>query len=211
MPIRLAIAAYDRSVLDRLAQICSLERDFKIVARATTGKEAVRAVPQFWPDILVLDMRIRDPDALAVLRRIQKGSVRIRTVILDEADSDAAHEAIRLGVRGVMLMEKAPRLLAKSIREVDAGGKWFERDYAIGVLDRLLTRQAGEAAVGQVLTRRQLEVARLSTTGLRNVDIAKKLSITEGTAKLHLHHVYEKLKLNGRASLKEYLQSIGLG
>jgi len=57
------------------------------------------------------------------------------------------------------------------------------------------------------MTRRELEVARMVADGLPSKALARKLAITEGTAKLHLHHVYEKLKLNGRMALVRYIRS----
>lgn len=217
MPIRLALAGERRSVLDRLTQICSLERDFEVVAQATTGKQALRAVQRYCPDILVLDMRITDTSAPTVLRRAGGGSFGTRSVILIEAEGDSVLEAIRLGACGVVPSDMAPTLLVKCIREVHAGGKWFERDFAVRTLVKLAMQNAGTAEVAQVLSRRELDVAHLAGKGMRNAHIAKKLSITEGTAKLHLHNVYEKLKLSRRAgraprwALKEYLQAKGLG
>jgi len=136
MPIRLALAAKDRAVLKRLVEICAAKQDFQIVAHATTGRRALEAISRRRVDILVLDMRLRNPDAVVVLLRMQRARHRIRTVILDETDSDAVHAAICIGVQCVMLMDKVPALLAKGVRDVHAGEKWFERDYAIAVLEK---------------------------------------------------------------------------
>jgi len=60
------------------------------------------------------------------------------------------------------------------------------------------------------LTARELEVARLSSTGFSNKTVAMKLCITEGTVKLHLHHIYEKLGLEGRMALSQYMRNKGI-
>ena len=60
------------------------------------------------------------------------------------------------------------------------------------------------------LTPRELQVAQMTAKGMHNKAIAEELSITEGTAKLHLHHVYHKLNVAGRVALMQYLQSRGL-
>ena len=61
-----------------------------------------------------------------------------------------------------------------------------------------------------LLTPRELDVARLTAKGYPNKVVAEKLAITEGTAKLHLHHVYEKLAVDGRMALVQYMQDRGL-
>jgi DNA-binding NarL/FixJ family response regulator len=73
-----------------------------------------------------------------------------------------------------------------------------------------LNRESGVTALAKTLTARELEVARMVCTGMQNKMVAARLSITEGTAKLHLHHVYEKLKVDGRMGLVRYLQSHGV-
>ena len=74
----------------------------------------------------------------------------------------------------------------------------------------LLKREEGISAVTKRLTLRELQVARMVADGLHTKAVARKLSITEGTAKLHLHHIYEKLDLDGRVALSRYMQSHGL-
>ena len=125
-------------------------------------------------------------------------------------DNDEVVQAIRLGVHGVVLKDLAPRLLLQCVRAVHAGGKWLEKGYATQAVDKLLEREAGMQDVAQTLTPRELEVAHIIAKGMHNKAIAKKLAISEGTAKLHLHHVYEKLDVDGRVGLMQYLQSKGL-
>lgn len=137
MPISIALAVKNRTVLKQLREICSAENDFDIVARSVNGRRALQAILRFRPDIIVLDMRLENPDAVTVLRQVRE-TLDIRTIVLDDSDSDAVHAAIRIGVQCVMLMDKAPALLPKAIRDVHAGAKWFERDYALSILDRLL-------------------------------------------------------------------------
>jgi DNA-binding NarL/FixJ family response regulator len=64
--------------------------------------------------------------------------------------------------------------------------------------------------IARALTPRELEVARMVKQGLRNKAIARQLDITVGTTKLHLHNIYEKLKLDGRVALVRFLASKGL-
>jgi two-component system nitrate/nitrite response regulator NarL len=210
MTIRLVLADDHPIVLEGLEQLLSLEKDCEVVARAKNGDEALQAVRQFQPDVLVLDLRMPGTDGLAVLEEMRREALPTRVVILSAMNSDDLFEAIRLGARGVVLKDMAPRLLMQCVRTVHAGGKWLEKGVATSAVDKLLEREAGIKAVAETLTPRELQVARMIAKGVPSKTVASRLAITEGTAKLHLHHVYEKLKVEGRVELMRFMQSRGL-
>jgi len=211
MPIRLVLADDHPIVLDGLAQLFGSQSDFDVVARAADGDEALAAVRRHRPDVLVLDLRMPRKDGLAVIRELRSEGLSPHVVVLTASrESGDVFEAIALGVEGVVLKDMATSLLLRCVREVHAGGKWIERGAASGAVDALRNRQSKERDLGAILTPRELDVARLTARGYPNKVVAEKLSITEGTAKLHLHHVYEKLAIDGRMALARYLQSRGI-
>ena len=210
MTIRLVLADDHPIVLDGLEQLFLLEKDCEVVARARNGDEALRAVRQFQPDVLVLDLRMPGKDGLEVLGEMRREALPTRVVILSAMNSDDLFEAIRLGARGVVLKDMAPRLLMQCVRTVHAGGKWLEKGVATCAVDKLLECEAGIKAMAETLTPRELQVARMIAKGVPSKTVASRLAITEGTAKLHLHHVYEKLKVEGRVGLMRFMHSRGL-
>ena len=210
MTIRLVIADDHPIVLDGLEQLLSLEKDCEVVARARNGDEALRAVRQFQPDVLVLDLRMPGMDGLAVLGEMRREALPTRVVILSAMNDDDLFEGIRLGARGVVLKDMAPRLLMQCVRTVHAGGKWLEKGVATCAVDKLLECEAGIKAIAETLTPRELQVARMIAKGVPSKTVASRLAISEGTAKLHLHHVYEKLKVDGRVGLMRFMHSRGL-
>jgi DNA-binding NarL/FixJ family response regulator len=210
MAIRLVLADDHPIVLDGLTQLFSVEPDCEVVARASSGVEALQAVRKHRPDILVLDIRMPGMNGLDVIRELNREGLPTKIVVLTTVGRDEAFEAIRLGVRGVVLKEMAPRLLLHCVREVHAGRAWIEKEYATHAIDKLLEREASTQDISKTLTPRELEIARMTAKGMHNRAIAEKLAISEGTAKLHLHHVYTKLKVQGRVALMQYLQSRGL-
>ena len=210
MTIRLVLADDHPIVLDGLEQLFLLEKDCEVVARARNGDEALRAVRQFQPDVLVLDLRMPGKDGLAVLGEMRREALPTRVVILSAMNDDDLFEAIRLGARGVVLKDMAPRLLMQCVRTVHAGGKWLEKGVATCAVDKLLECEAGIKAMAETLTPRELQVARMIAKGVPSKTVASRLAITEGTAKLHLHHVYEKLKVEGRVGLMRFMHSRGL-
>ena len=143
-----------------------------------------------------------------VLRQLSSERVKCSTVLLTAATSDAdAVEGLRLGARGIVLKESSPDELLDCIRHVARGEQWVDRE----TMNRALATIARREATGdQRLTARELEIVRMIAEGLRNKAIAERLSISEGTVKIHLHNVYEKLGLDGRLELMLHAQKHGL-
>jgi two-component system, NarL family, nitrate/nitrite response regulator NarL len=209
-PIRLVLADDHPVVLAGLDVLFSLEPDFEILARAKNGDEALRFVRQLRPDILLLDLRMPGTDGLTVLREMSREKSPTRAIVLTAVDGDDVLEAIHLGVHGLVLKDMAPKLVVRCIREVHAGRKWLDRNSATHAVDKLLMRETSRKACLEKLTPRELEIACMIAKGMHNKAVADKLSITEGTAKLHLHHVYQKLNVDGRMGLMRHLRSRGL-
>ena len=208
--IRLVLADDHPIVLDGLKQLFAIGRDFQVLACATNGEEALQAVRHLRPDILVLDLRMPGKGGLQVLREMQREALATQTVVLTALDNEDVLDAISLGAAGIVLKDMAAGLLMQCVREVYAGGKWLERGIAGRAVGRFVKREAGTRRMAEILTPREIQVARMVADGLPSKLVARRLAINEGTAKLHLHHVYEKLKLDGRVALVRYMQSKGL-
>lgn len=211
MAIRLVLADDHPIILDGLEMLFRMEKDIQVAARCVNGEETLQAVRQHRPDILILDIRMPGRDGLTLLREMRQENLTTRVVLLTVSlDEEEALEALRLGVRGVVLKEMAPQMLVQCVRKVHAGEQWLERRSVGRALEKLLGREAGAREVAGVLTARETEIVRMVAAGLRNKEIADQLSISEGTVKIHLHHIYEKLRLNGRLELALYAQDRGL-
>jgi DNA-binding NarL/FixJ family response regulator len=196
-------------VLDGLEQLFRFEPSVRIVRRCRSGDEALRAVRELAPRVLVLDVRMPGLGGLEVLAALANERLPTRVVLLTAAlDDDQLAESIRLGARGIVLKEMAPQLLLDAVREVAAGGRWLDP----AMVDRALGRLAGQERAGESvrLTPRESEIVRMVASGLRNRDIAERLEITEGTVKMHLHNIYEKLEVGGRVELTLRAQKLGL-
>lgn len=211
MPIRLAIADDHPIVVKGLDSLLEAEPDIEIVARCTDGMAALDALETHHPDVLILDIRMPGLDGLGVLRAIAARGISTRVVLLTAAvDEDELLSAIRLGVAGVVLKEMAPQLLVKCVRTVHAGGQWLERRAVTLALERVLQREAAQRRLAELLTPREVEIVRLVALGRRNKAIARELSISEGTVKIHVHNIYEKLELDSRVALSDYARERGL-
>jgi DNA-binding NarL/FixJ family response regulator len=126
------------------------------------------------------------------------------------AEQELIREAVRLGVRGVVLKEMPPGTLLQCVRRVHGGEHWLEWRSASYVLEELLRREQGMKAAAGVLTRREREILALLCRGLRNKEIAASVSISTATVKAHVRHIYEKLQVKGRVALLRYAEDKGL-
>jgi DNA-binding NarL/FixJ family response regulator len=211
VPISVVIADDHPLVLDGLESLFRVERDIVVVSRCRDGAATVRALREHRPDVLILDIRMPNGDGLSVLRTMSVEGLKSRAVIFTAAiDEDEVVEAIHLGVRGVVLKEMAPESLVQCVRHVHAGGEWIERRSVSRALEMMRKREAGSVAIASLLTPRELEVVRLVAQGLRNKEIAQRLSLSEGTVKIHLHNTYDKLNVEGRLALSVYARDRGL-
>ncbi len=210
MTIRLMLADDHPIVLDGLVGLFRLQDDFAVVARCLSGDEVAPLAQRTQPDVLVLDVRMPKMDGIAVLRELARLELPTRVVLLAAAfEEEQLLEALRLGVRGVVLKEQAPSLLVECVRRVHAGGQWIEERAAGRAIDVLLRRDAGTRQAG-ALTPRELELVRLAAAGLRNKEVGSRLGISEGTVKMHLHNIYRKLGIDSRVALAVYARSKGL-
>jgi DNA-binding NarL/FixJ family response regulator len=209
--IRIVLADDHSIVLDGLRRLFESQADFQVVASCADGNSAVDAVRAQSPDVLVLDQRMPGVTGLDVLRFLSNEKIECRTVLLTAAiRDDEVVEAVRLGAKGVVLKESAPDTLLNCVRRVFEGEEWIDRDTLSRAFGRVLQRESAAREAGKNLTPRELEIVRMIAQGLRNKAVATRLSISEGTVKIHLHNIYEKLGVDGRLELVLFAQEKGL-
>ena len=210
MTIRVVLADDHPIVLGGLVSLFEQETDMKVVARCSNGEAALRAVRENRPDILVLDLRMPRLGGMEVLRRAAREGLGARVVVLaaDVAEEDLI-EAVRLGVRGVVLKETALDRVVDCVRTVHGGGQWLDRELTGRAFKRLLTREADRQQSGRLLTPREAELVDFVNQGLRNKEIAARLGVAEGTVKGNPHRIFEKLGVSNRVELVNYTRHRG--
>jgi len=177
-----------------------------VVARCRDGEEVLARIREAAPDLLILDLRMPKLDGLAVLSAIRREGLPTRVLLLTAAvETSQISAALQLGARGLVLKETAPDRLVEAARRVHEGGQWFDPGQLSLAIDEL-SRPRAESPGTSNLTPREREIVEMVEKGLRNRAIADRLGISEGTVKLHLHHVYEKLELSGRLELLVHVQ-----
>jgi DNA-binding NarL/FixJ family response regulator len=211
VPIRVVLADDHAIVLSGLRRLFESDPGFAVVGACRSGEEAIAAVAGSDPDILVLDMRMPGMTGLDVLERLSESGARCRTVLLTAAmTDDEVLEAVNKGARGIVLKEASPETLLECVRRVNAGEQWLDRETMSRAFGRALRKQTAVKEAGRILTPRETEIVSMVAQGLRNKAIAERLSISEGTVKIHLHNIYEKVKVDGRLELVLWAQAKGL-
>jgi DNA-binding NarL/FixJ family response regulator len=210
MPIRIVLVDDHQIVLHGLQQLFDRQDDFDVVAACRDAASAIEAVSMHEPDVLVLDLRMPEQGGLHVLRALAGKHEACRRVLLTAAiRDDEVVEAVKLGVTGLVLKESSPDVLLECVRAVHQGRPWIERDTMTRALHSVTPRDAADKPA-DALTPREIEIVRMVSQGLRNKAIAERLSISEGTVKVHLHNIYEKLSVDGRLELVLCAQRKGL-
>jgi DNA-binding NarL/FixJ family response regulator len=210
-PVRLILVEDHVIVLRGLENLFAEDERFRVVSSCRDGSEALTAAKSAAADVMVLDLKMPGVSGLDVLRALAAEQLRIRTVLLTAAVSDAeALEALDLGAAGLVLKESSPDELMDCVLSVNAGEQWIDRQTLTRVLNKARRRDSGHRQVTSLLTPREFEIVRLVAEGHRNRLIADRLSISEGTVKIHLHNVYEKVGVDGRIELMLWLREKGL-
>jgi two-component system response regulator DegU len=210
MTIRLILADDHRIILEGLEQLFRREKDFEVIGTATNGEDALDAVRTKKPDVLVLDINMPKGNGLWVLKSVHTEKLKTRVVLLTATlDDDEVLEAMQSGVSGLVLKEAAAVNLVDTVRRVQRGERALEPMLVSRALDRLSQREEAKKIV-EVLSKRETEIVKMVASGLRNKEIALKLSIGEGTVKTHLHTIYEKLGVHGRVELAMYALERGI-
>jgi DNA-binding NarL/FixJ family response regulator len=211
VPIRLVVADDHVIVLKGLESLLAREPDFTVVATCSGSEATLDAVHRHRPDVLLIDCGMPGHAGLGVVRALKTEPNSPRVVLLTASIADDEMlEATRLGVAGIVLKVMPPHLLFQCIRNVHAGEAWIDKRAVAQALERLLRREADQRDIAAVLTTREIQIVRLVGQGLRTRLIARRLFVAESTVKAHLHHIYEKLQLEGRGALILFAREKGL-
>ena len=197
-------------MLEGLSHVFGQSSNFSVKSCVNNGDDALQALRQHSPHILVMDLSLTQRSGLALLEEIKVHKLQTRPIVFTGAPVGDVMRAIDLDIPGLVSKEKSSQVLTRCIKSVHQGGKWLDRDLTVKTMSLLLEQQKKNSQASQLLTPREMMVARMVTEGWPNKKIATKLFISEGTAKLHLHHIYQKLNCPGRMSLQRYMQEQGL-
>ena len=193
---RITVVIADRHpvVLQGLSHVLGAHSDFKIVASCNGGPGCVEAIRNLAPDIAILDGSMPGVTGPEILSIVNAESPSTRFVFF--TSSEVERELVMSAAAddySFISKDEAPEILVQSLRQIARGRR---------LLPLPLREQSTitENALA-VLTDRERQIMRLVSEGLSNKEIGRRLNITDGTIKVHLHHIFQKLEISNRTVL----------
>ncbi|MEO7432783.1 MAG: response regulator transcription factor [Dokdonella sp.] len=186
--IRVLLAEDQALVRGALSALLKLESDIDVVATAADGEEAWRLIQQCKPDLLVTDIEMPGLTGLELAQRIRRHELPIKVVIVTTfARSGFLRRALEAGVGGYLLKDAPAEQLAEALRTVHRGGR---------AIDPQLAVEAWSDA--DPLNDRERQVLRFAGEGLSAVEIAERLTLSQGTVRNYLSEAIGKLGVGNR-------------
>ncbi|MBW3620022.1 MAG: response regulator transcription factor [Actinobacteria bacterium] len=187
-----------------LSKLLAYEDDIEIVGECSDGSEVVEAVGRLRPDVVLMDIRMKEVDGAAATRLLQQLDVPPAVLVLTTfGEDEVVAAALGAGAQGFILKDTPADDLAAAIRCVADGGAWLDPQVTPAVLETYRASglpRAAEARQLQELTEREREVLARIGRGRTNQEIAAELFITEATVKSHVGNILSKLGARDRAA-----------
>jgi len=192
-------------VRDGIRHTLEDESDFRVVAEASSGEEALERIQETDPDVVLLDIAMPGMDGFETTKRLMetKRKQPVRVVILTMyADEHYAVRLIRMGALGYVVKDSAHEELPEAIRAVQAGRRFV----SASVREALALRHLDGLEENRLesLTDREFQVTRRLASGVTNREIAKELSLSVKTVDAHRLRILAKLGLRNNAELTRF-------
>jgi two-component system nitrate/nitrite response regulator NarP len=192
------LLADDHPMIRTAIEVLLRDTQFELAATAMNGAEALTEVERLKPDVLLVDLEMPELGGMGVIRKLRGERNLTKVVILTAAiDDSSLMEARSLRVNGMVLKNSDPAYLLECLEAVSAGRTWIDPE--LQARTEALTESFG--GEGVALAPRERQLIRYVRRGLRNREIAAELGVTEGTVKVYLHAVFEKLGIKNRTEL----------
>jgi DNA-binding NarL/FixJ family response regulator len=205
-PIRIVLVDDHDVVRAGLRLVIESTPTMAVVGEAGNGADALATTVSSRPDLVLLDLDLGDENGLDLIPGLLSAAPRLQVLVLTGVrDPEIHRSAVLKGAMGLVLKSRAVSTLIKAIEKVHEGEIWFDRTLLADVLrERVLgTDESAAAETARIasLSVRERDVIRLVLTGMRNREIAQRLSISEATVRHHLTSIFSKLNVADRTEL----------
>jgi two-component system, NarL family, nitrate/nitrite response regulator NarL len=203
---RIVIADDQAIFRSGLRLLLESDKQLKVVGEAAEPIAAVELVRQHKPDLLMLDLAMRNGGGLAALRELAPEPVAGTRIVILATAIDRADQmiAIQLGAHGILTKDTTPEMLLKCVRCVVGGQYWLGHQTVSDLVDAIVLRPADHRASKAKLTSRELDIVTAIVDGASNREIAEQFKLSPQTVKNHLSSIFDKLGVSNRLELALY-------
>jgi len=197
-----------------LAQLINQEKDLEVCGQAEDAHEAMQAIRQLQPDMVIVDISLKDTSGMELIKdlKIQYPDLPVLTLSMHD-EAVYGERALRAGARGYVMKQEATGKVVTAIRRVLSGEVYVSEGMAAKMVSKLVgggTRTAGAPA--DTLSDRELEVFRMIGEGFGTREMAEKLHLSIKTVETYRAHIKDKLGLqDANELLRTAIQWVNAG
>ncbi|MCU1740640.1 MULTISPECIES: response regulator transcription factor [unclassified Pseudomonas] len=202
-PIRVALVDDHSLVRDGIKALLAIMPALEVVGEAESGAEALEMVRRCQPDLLLVDIGLKDMNGLELTRVLSKTYPLLKILVLSMYDNhEYVSESVRSGASGYVLKNSPSREIIAAIEAIASGGTF----YSAAIAQRLIA----DKHTDNELTPRESQVLRKMVEGMNNKEMARELDISVRTVETHRLSIRRKLNIDKPAALVKYAIDHGI-
>jgi two-component system response regulator NreC len=211
--IRVLIAEDHTIVRQGLSALLKAEPDIEVVGEAADGAEAIEIAKKLIPDVVLMDVAMRNLNGLDATRRIKKLFPAMKVLVLTMYDNEECiFQILKAGASGYLIKDSAMTDLVSALRVIHQGDSYLSPSISRKLIDEYIRKaEMGEKkCLDDLLSFREREILQLISEGRSIPQIASLLSVSKKTVEAHKTHIMEKLNIHDKVGLIKYAIRMGL-
>lgn len=158
-----------------------------------------------------MDFHLPNTDGMKAIQQIRSEGEAIRIVILTGSLNDSETcNLVKAGIKGILLKEMPTTLILQCLQRIHAGGEWMERNSMKSAFEQILRRESEYQSIATQLSSSEMNLAVLIATGHNNKSAARQLNLSDGSARVYINRIYNKLNITNRIQLAHLLKEKNL-
>jgi len=209
--IRILLIEDNRLLREGLTAMLKKQEDMSVVETVGNGENIVAIMEKFRPDVLLLDLGLRNRNSLNLVKLVKKDFSASKIIVMDLIPLQAdVLEFVQAGVSGFILKDATVNDFLKTIRSVVKGLQVLPPNLTGSLFSQIVEHAINRSSPAEIIesvrmTKREKQVIELISEGHTNKEIAQELHLSTYTVKSHVHNILEKLALSTRVQIAKYL------
>jgi DNA-binding NarL/FixJ family response regulator len=211
--IRVLIAEDHTIVRQGLSALLRTESDLEVVGEASDGLEATELAKKLVPDVVLMDVAMRNLNGLEATRQIKKSFPQMKVLVLTVYDNEEMiFQILKAGASGYLVKDSAMTELVSAIRAIQQGDSYLSPSISRKVIEEYIRRaeQGEKGCTEDLLSNREREILQLIAEGNSIPQISALLCISKKTVEAHKNHIMEKLNIHDKVGLIKHAIRMGL-